>query len=149
MDAKTIEQLDKIREGRRVSVAYTQRPHLSVCSLSGRWVRRDYFKAAGYGVMGKAGNYAVILLTDAVTVVRKNGTLHLRVDLAGRRMPPPGKWPPAVMQAYFRGLRQTCRVCGCTDDDCAGCIERTGEPCHWAEDDLCSACANTGRETGE
>lgn len=37
-----------------------------------------------------------------------------------------------------------CRKCLCTDDDCSGCIERTGEPCHWVEEDLCSAC-----ETGE
>ena len=35
---------------------------------------------------------------------------------------------------------RTCRVCGCTDDDCSGCIERTGTPCHWVEEDLCSAC---------
>lgn len=33
-----------------------------------------------------------------------------------------------------------CRVCGCTDHDCSRCIERQGEPCHWVEDDLCSAC---------
>lgn len=35
-----------------------------------------------------------------------------------------------------------CRVCGCTDDDCRGCIERTGEPCHWVERTLCSACSS-------
>ncbi|MDR1278598.1 MAG: hypothetical protein LBK02_07595 [Treponema sp.] len=34
-----------------------------------------------------------------------------------------------------------CRVCGCTDDDCHQCIEKTGHPCHWVEEDLCSACA--------
>ena len=39
-----------------------------------------------------------------------------------------------------------CRVCGCTDDDCRQCIEKTGEPCHWVEEDLCSACAD---EMGE
>lgn len=33
-----------------------------------------------------------------------------------------------------------CRICGCTDDDCQQCIEKTGEPCSWVEDDLCSAC---------
>ena len=33
-----------------------------------------------------------------------------------------------------------CRVCGCTQNDCRQCIEKTGEPCHWVEDDLCSAC---------
>jgi len=31
-------------------------------------------------------------------------------------------------------------VCGCTDDDCRQCVEKTGEPCYWVEPDLCSAC---------
>ena len=35
----------------------------------------------------------------------------------------------------------TCRVCGCTDEDCSGCYVRTGVPCSWVEPDLCSACA--------
>jgi PRTRC genetic system protein E len=34
-----------------------------------------------------------------------------------------------------------CRVCGCTDNDCLQCVAKTGEPCHWVEEDLCSACA--------
>lgn len=34
----------------------------------------------------------------------------------------------------------TCRVCGCTDDDCSGCVARTGGRCWWVEPDLCSAC---------
>jgi len=35
-----------------------------------------------------------------------------------------------------------CWVCGCTDMDCTGCVERTGEPCTWADKQrtLCSAC---------
>jgi hypothetical protein len=33
-----------------------------------------------------------------------------------------------------------CRVCGCVSHDCSGCVERTGESCHWVEPDLCSAC---------
>lgn len=33
-----------------------------------------------------------------------------------------------------------CRACGCTDDDCRQCIEKTGKPCSWVEQDLCSAC---------
>jgi hypothetical protein len=37
--------------------------------------------------------------------------------------------------------KRRCRVCGCTDDDCHHCIEKTGKPCYWVEDDLCSACA--------
>lgn len=38
---------------------------------------------------------------------------------------------------------QTCKVCGCTDYDCSQCIEKTGQPCSWFRDDLCSACAAT------
>ncbi len=41
------------------------------------------------------------------------------------------------------GIFGVCRVCGCTNDDCSECIEITGEPCTWADEDhtLCSRCA--------
>jgi hypothetical protein len=42
------------------------------------------------------------------------------------------------------GVRR-CRVCGCTDADCEGCIERTGDACTWVEDDLCSACVENAQ----
>lgn len=42
-----------------------------------------------------------------------------------------------------------CRVCGCTDDDCSGCIERTGTPCYWVEEDLCSACADLSEKNAD
>jgi hypothetical protein len=42
---------------------------------------------------------------------------------------------------------RTCRACGCTDDDCRQCIARTGRPCSWVEQDLCSACAEGGFNT--
>lgn len=42
------------------------------------------------------------------------------------------------------GAVQTCRVCGCTDEDCSRCIARTGMACDWVEDDLCSACSEDG-----
>lgn len=41
------------------------------------------------------------------------------------------------------GVR-TCRECGCTDK--RACMTPAG-PCHWAEEDLCSACADKGGET--
>lgn len=37
---------------------------------------------------------------------------------------------------------QLCHSCGCTEYDCRHCIEKTGQPCHWVAEDLCSACAN-------
>jgi hypothetical protein len=49
--------------------------------------------------------------------------------------PPPPPPPPRLREA------RTCRTCGCSDDDCRGCIERTGRRCTWVDDDLCSACA--------
>lgn len=35
---------------------------------------------------------------------------------------------------------RTCRECGCTDENCSQCVEKTGGPCQWVEADLCSAC---------
>lgn len=33
-----------------------------------------------------------------------------------------------------------CHSCGCTDNDCSACILKTDYPCHWVEENLCSAC---------
>jgi len=41
------------------------------------------------------------------------------------------------------GPVRSCRVCGCTDDDCSQCIQATGEACHWVGEDLCSRCAQS------
>ncbi len=43
-------------------------------------------------------------------------------------------------KALAEGHTGKCRECGCTDDDCTGCVERTGHPCQWAAPNLCSAC---------
>lgn len=42
-----------------------------------------------------------------------------------------------VVQIYER----RCRKCGCTQSDCSHCIEKTGRPCSWVGENLCSACA--------
>ena len=42
--------------------------------------------------------------------------------------------------ANLRGWIRACRLCGCTDDDCSVCVARTGEPCYWVRDGVCSAC---------
>jgi hypothetical protein len=48
----------------------------------------------------------------------------------------------ALIGAPLLVAEQRCRVCGCTDLDCSGCIERTGRPCSWVSLNLCSACAD-------
>ncbi len=40
---------------------------------------------------------------------------------------------------------QRCIKCGCTDDDCRGCIQRTGQPCRWVKRNLCSACVDQAK----
>ncbi len=85
MNAETIKQLDAIKEGTRVTVAYTQHKHLSVCRVTGRWVQRDLL-SCGYQVMGTNGNSAVILLTDKVAVTKTGRKIHIRVDLLGQRI---------------------------------------------------------------
>ncbi len=47
---------------------------------------------------------------------------------------------PVVQEPVETDPQAKCRHCGCTDSDCRKCIEKTGEPCHWEEPDLCSAC---------
>lgn len=42
-------------------------------------------------------------------------------------------------QDVINGASQ-CRICGCTDS--YACVSENGEPCYWAEQDLCSACAD-------
>lgn len=51
---------------------------------------------------------------------------------------------PGCGHSFTDPEERTCRVCGCTDDDCSQCIEKTGEPCTWIEPDLCSACEGEG-----
>lgn len=46
--------------------------------------------------------------------------------------------PVAELRAAIAERR--CRNCGCTDMDCSQCIEKTGHPCRWVAEDLCSAC---------
>lgn len=52
-----------------------------------------------------------------------------------------------TLEAAIEGMidmdaERACRVCGCTDEDCRQCVEKTGMPCSWVDDDLCSACSD-------
>jgi len=49
-----------------------------------------------------------------------------------------GKAITGEQREMFGGWK--CRVCGCTQENCEGCVEKTGEPCIWISASLCSAC---------
>ena len=42
---------------------------------------------------------------------------------------------------------RSCHKCGCTDEDCSQCIEKTGSPCHWVAENLCSACVENSTKS--
>jgi hypothetical protein len=75
---------------------------------------------------------------DMAEKIMDTVTLTLCEDCAMKPVFLPGLCEPE--EETGQGKRH-CRVCGCTDDDCHQCIEKTGKPCHWVEEDLCSACA--------
>ncbi len=84
----TIKALDKIREGRLVSVAFTQERGLTVAVVTGKWHPRDDATLVGWTVRSAMGhNAAFILPTDKIALFRQAGKIHLRVDLQGRRIP--------------------------------------------------------------
>lgn len=47
-------------------------------------------------------------------------------------------------------MEKKCRICGCTDDDCAECIESLGHPCAWSPTDesLCTRCEQNMEPVG-
>lgn len=69
--------------------------------------------------------------------ILKTGTLKLRLDQAYYVSDKAGMEPSEFV---YLVLERRCRKCGCTEADCSKCIERTGQPCHWVKEDLCSAC---------
>jgi hypothetical protein len=48
--------------------------------------------------------------------------------------------PPREVPKDGDTILRSCRVCGCTQENCSQCVAKTGEPCYWVEEDLCSAC---------
>lgn len=89
----------------------------------------------------------LIATSEKAAISRARGTavhtyhdvrlLHAEYQVTGKKA---GVWPDGHGTTVAVTPQRSCRVCGCTDDDCSQCIERTGEPCSWADDDLCSAC---------
>jgi hypothetical protein len=59
-----------------------------------------------------------------------------------KEIPVPKAWGEQQKPAVRK-----CRVCGCTENNCKQCIKKTGKPCTWVEEDLCSACAPEKKNT--
>lgn len=80
----------------------------------------------------------VRIITDVVlTLLIINLYLNLMEDKVNYQRQNVGK---PIDVSLLNMSERTCRECGCTEYDCSQCIEATGRPCHWVEQDLCSAC---------
>jgi hypothetical protein len=92
------------------------------------------------------------LLILLFTLAHRNGIDVAGAVLSKHDVNKGRRWAFDPERGYTRHVEEdaadpvSCRVCGCTEDDCSGCVERTGEPCHWAEPGLCSACVGVGGE---
>lgn len=55
------------------------------------------------------------------------------------------RWLEQRRIALVNAKPGVCARCGCTDENCAACIARTGQPCHWLDQErtVCSACYGT------
>jgi hypothetical protein len=85
-EAEVYAYLNRIRDGRTVSVAYVQHPHSTVCWLTGRWVGQDLPTCVGWRV-NTANAKAIIMPTDKIKVFHCAGQINVMVILAGRRIP--------------------------------------------------------------
>jgi PRTRC genetic system ParB family protein len=87
-------------------------------------------------LLKKRGKFEACKKPELVELFLKSGA-----DLSGV-VPDEILLSPDKPPVYDQGDEEpTCRVCGCTEDDCSECIEVTVHPCHWSEPDLCSRCA--------
>lgn len=89
-EAEIIAALDRIREGRTVSVSYLQKPWFNVCTVTGAWVPRDPPTRVGWMVLGRGETLATIMPTDQIVLHhlgRLGRLIHLTVLLDGKRMP--------------------------------------------------------------
>lgn len=83
------------------------------------------------------GMHQVLIFPDCITVEKDTEPVHI----AYYDMDTPGDVNKGIElgKAWVNQLRR-CRECGCTQYNCKQCIDKTGNPCNWVEEDLCSAC---------
>lgn len=100
-EATVYAYLNRIRDGRTVSVSYVQHPWSAVCHTTGKWVGQDPPIRVGWMVVDRARARAIIMPTDKITLFVQRHVVHVTVQLAGRRIP---RLASTVRRARIAGL---------------------------------------------
>ena len=78
-------------------------------------------------------------IEDAIIIAR---TIGIEQWKASTPLQP--RWQQIVVEIIENENKKygVCCICGCTDLDCSNCIEVSGKPCYWVDDEhtLCSRC---------
>lgn len=118
-----------------------------------QWAREEF----PY-LLGEFGAHLLYPVPEKPWQGRERGTAARIFSAAVRALAIASFCPGGIrfMDLHFRAQRpghwpdlRRCRVCGCSDNDYSGCVQQTGQPCWWAETDLCSACQTEPGRTDE
>jgi RNA polymerase-binding transcription factor DksA len=105
-----------------------------ICRVTGKLIDKPRLKAVPHATLSLEAKLGI-----------PNAGSTIDVEEMGPEIIPTKETQPADATSEDFPERK-CRVCGCTQNDCRQCIAKTGEPCHWVEDDLCSACVEVPNE---
>src|SRR6185369_8330102 len=92
----------------------------------------------------KASTFLIFIVSDPKGLTRGGEHLSVGAKFAVKRTSSRvhvNRWLAAKRLRFVHAVPGTCGVCGCTEEKCAGCIARTGQPCHWLDPErtVCSA----------
>lgn len=75
---------------------------------------------------------------SAAEIVKGNAPILRKQRRAQRQM----NYPELADVVFRMADDRRCRICGCSELNCSGCVMIMGEPCCWANAShtLCSAC---------
>lgn len=112
-----------------------------ICRVTGKLIDKTRLRAVPHATLSMEAKMAqsqAAAKTEVVTEEKKEAPSKSK-----KKNPQPAqeekKEQPAE-EVVTETPERKCRECGCTQNDCRQCIEKTGSPCHWVENDLCSAC---------
>lgn len=73
--------------------------------------------------------------------VKITKAINKKRDRKGYSQPYFGAFATAAGRRVAASMPKACVECGCTEDDCSTCVEKSGAPCSWFNEFICTTCA--------